>query len=324
MKAKAKTKTLHNKRHGHHQRRSNKFNSIYFPYLPIAVILIISVFSGNLQTLRGTLAYATSMSHSNLLQATNNQRSKNGQSTLSVNQKLSTAAQKKAEDMAARNYWSHNTPDGDEPWVFIDSTGYKYQKAGENLAYGFLTSEETVVGWMNSPTHKENMLDGSFTEVGFGYVNSANFNESGEQTIVVAMYGKPATLAATNTSPAPAPVLASSAPKETKPTVAETKPEPTEAKQPAQDKIKLTANVAPQEITRVQAWTGGNAPWTLYATVMIVAGAILFMLLRHGLAFRHLIRDSENFVMHHPVLDATLISVIILGLLLSQTIGVIL
>src|SRR6185436_5689145 len=69
--------------------------------------------------------------------------------------------------------------------------GYNYSSAGENLAYGYPTSAEAVTGWMNSPGHRANMLNGTFSEVGFGFANSANFNGSGEETVVVAEYGAP-------------------------------------------------------------------------------------------------------------------------------------
>lgn len=333
VKPKTKMHHSHKKRHGHHQKRNRTFASVYFPYLPIALVFIANVFWGSFQPLRGTLAYATSMSHSALLSATNSHRASNGKTTLFINQSLSSAAQTKANDMAERNYWSHNTPTGEEPWVFIDNTGYKYLKAGENLAYGFATSEDTVVGWMNSPSHRTNMLDDAYSEVGFGYTNSANFNGAGQQTIVVAMYAKPQTLAATspatqpasaNPAPGPQPVAAQT--EEVKPvpvpalTVEQNQSEP----RPVSTDIKITAEIPPQEIARVQTLTGGSAPWTLYATTMLAAAAVLFMLIRHSLAFRHLIRDSQRFVAHHPLIDATLLSVVLLAIILSQTVGIIL
>src|SRR5690606_3424397 len=130
----------------------------------------------------------------------------NGKAALSLNDKLNAAAQAKAEDMKARNYWSHNTPDGQEPWVFFDAQGYIYKKAGENLAYGFATSTETVTGWMNSPSHKANLLDGAFTEVGFGFANSENFVSTGNETIIVAMYAQPYTQPASTPPEQAAPV----------------------------------------------------------------------------------------------------------------------
>jgi hypothetical protein len=131
------------------------------------------------------------MSIGNLLSATNQARLSNGVGSLSNNAKLNNAAQAKANDMATRNYWSHNTPEGNPPWVFITNAGYSYSRAGENLAYGFATSADTVDGWMNSPAHRENVLNAGYSEVGFGIVNAPNYNNSGNETLVVAMYAAP-------------------------------------------------------------------------------------------------------------------------------------
>ena len=135
------------------------------------------------------LAYATSLSIGDLQSATNAQRAANGVGALALNGQLNAAAQSKANDMATRNYWSHNTPEGQEPWIFFSAAGYSYTTAGENLAYGFSTSADTVTGWMNSPPHKANLLNTGFRDVGFGFANSDNYQGNGQQTIVVAMYG---------------------------------------------------------------------------------------------------------------------------------------
>ena len=165
----------------------------------MGLIVGISMLVNSLFLQPQVLSYATNTSTGGLLASTNVQRTNNGLSGLTLNSKLSQAAQAKANDMVARNYWSHNTPDGQEPWVFISNAGYDYLAAGENLAYGFATSEDTVTGWMNSPGHRANILNSNYQEVGFGMANSSNFVSNGEQTIVVAMYGKPVA------APAPTP-----------------------------------------------------------------------------------------------------------------------
>lgn len=148
------------------------------------------------------LAYATALTADGLLQQTNQQRSNNHQEPLYINSKLTQAAQAKANDMVARNYWSHNTPDGKQPWDFIKPTGYQFTGAAENLAAGYPDNAAVINGWMNSPGHRENILNANYREVGFGYANSPNYNGQGQQTVVVAMYGEPA---GPFTPPAPAP-----------------------------------------------------------------------------------------------------------------------
>jgi uncharacterized protein YkwD len=200
----ARSRVHEHKRHGKHQTHTKHFVKVYYPYLPLLIIVGVGILFNSYWQPRsrsGVLPYATSMSIGALLAQTNVDRANNGVAGLALNPQLNQAAQAKANDMATRNYWSHNTPDGQAPWVFIDNAGYKYQKAGENLAYGFMTSDDAVAGWMNSPPHRENLLDSSFLDVGFGFANSENYQSSGPETIVVAMYGK--ALGATAAAPAP-------------------------------------------------------------------------------------------------------------------------
>lgn len=118
----------------------------------------------------------------------NQERKKAGIAPLKLDERLNAAAKAKAEHMTKYNYWDHYAPDGTSPWSFIKSNGYDYKTAGENLAEGFSYSSEVVAGWMNSPTHKANVL-GDYTDVGYASLNSVILGE--ETTLVVAMYGDP-------------------------------------------------------------------------------------------------------------------------------------
>lgn len=117
-----------------------------------------------------------------LISFTNQKRAENGAPALSSNAALSNAASKKADDMFAKNYWAHNSPDGTTPWVFIKQAGYDYVYAGENLAKGFNNSTDVVNAWMASPDHRANVLSQNFKDVGFA-VKSGSLN--GEQTFLV-------------------------------------------------------------------------------------------------------------------------------------------
>lgn len=333
MPTKTKKVTNH-KRHGAHHRHSKQYKKVYWPYLPLVVSVALSLFVSYIAPRTSTLAYATSMSQQGLLDATNSHRANNGQTALSLNSKLNSAAQAKANDMVARNYWSHTTPDGQEPWVFISNAGYSYLKAGENLAYGFLTSADTVIGWMNSPSHKANMLDSAYLEVGFGFANSENFNNSGNQTVVVAMYGKPQTLGATQQTPAPTQAAPAPTP------VAQAQPAPvpapaTPAEQAKPEEIKeetkpkenpvntatgmTVANTKP--INRVQTLTEGNAPWATLAIGVLTGTLATTYALKHAIALKRFIKDGERFILHHPLFDSTVIGLAILSFTLLQTTG---
>jgi uncharacterized protein YkwD len=330
---------------------------VYWPYLPLIALLLGSAFLNIWQPLQvnkpASLAYATEMSRSGLLSNTNTQRSNNGKASLAINDKLNASAQAKANDMVARNYWAHNTPDGQQPWIFFDAQGYAYTKAGENLATGYATTYDTIIGWMNSPTHRANMLDSTFTEVGFGFANSANYIEGNtNMTIIVAHYAKPVVASAVSPpppapAPAPAPVVQAAptasrpAPtpepepsQETEVVVEETKPdEDTEQQseeiasrdiQPINTDNPDTSSGESQRTSRIQILTGGNAPWS--ALVISIAGFSLAMiwLLKHLVIVKRYIIEGEHFVAHHPILDLIVVAIIALAVYLNQTAGIIL
>lgn len=122
-----------------------------------------------------------------IIEATNNRRIEDGLPPLVVNEKLSEAAAQKASDIYTNNYWAHNSPAGRTPWDFINATGYSYVFAGENLARDFTSAQEVVKAWMRSPTHRANLLDGNFREIG---VAVAGGNLQGKEgTLVVQMFG---------------------------------------------------------------------------------------------------------------------------------------
>lgn len=325
----------HKKRRGHHHKRTKEYHRVYLPYLPLVIAIVISIAVSGWRPTGSTLAYATNTSVSGLLQSTNSQRAANGQGSLVLNSQLNNAAQSKANDMVARNYWSHNTPDGQEPWIFVDAAGYKYLKAGENLAYGFTDSDGTITGWMNSPSHKSNMLDSAFTEVGFGYANSADYNNSGAETVVVAMYAKPQTLGASSqpapTTPTPEPAQQAPTPTASSP-INEAVPEAETAQAvPVNEEVKPkpvaftseTRGLEPvgQPVTRVAAITGSQAPLAVFTVGLVVGLAVMALLMKHGLGLKRLIQDSESFVLHHPLFDSTVVGLIIVGITLLQTTG---
>jgi hypothetical protein len=102
---------------------------------------------------------------------------------------LSSAAQAKLQDMFAKNYWDHTSPTGEKAWIFIDKTGYSYSVAGENLARGFVSADGMVDAWMDSPTHKKNILDKDFRETGIAVGNGVINGKSA--TVAVQLFGKP-------------------------------------------------------------------------------------------------------------------------------------
>ncbi|MCX6724696.1 MAG: CAP domain-containing protein, partial [Candidatus Shapirobacteria bacterium] len=120
---------------------------------------------------------------------TNQKRAENGLTPLALNGKLNEVAQRKAGDMFAFNYWAHVSPSGRSPWSFFQEVGYKYLYAGENLARDFMNSEAVVEAWMNSPSHRDNLLNPNYKEIGLSVVNGTL--NGVETTLVVQMFGTP-------------------------------------------------------------------------------------------------------------------------------------
>ncbi|MFB7708423.1 CAP domain-containing protein [Streptomyces sp. NPDC056105] len=103
-----------------------------------------------------------------VLTLVNNERSKAGCSPLTMNAKLTKAAQDHSKDMASHQNMSHTGSDGSSPDVRITRAGYSWSSYGENVAYGYSTPEKVMAAWMSSPGHKRNILDCSFKEIGIG------------------------------------------------------------------------------------------------------------------------------------------------------------
>lgn len=110
---------------------------------------------------------AKTLGESEIIILTNVERSKAGATPLTVSAELSAIARVKAEDMIAKQYFAHIAPDGTGVATLAEQYHYEFLNIGENLAVGeFDSSAEVVTGWMNSPGHRANMLNTSFTEIG--------------------------------------------------------------------------------------------------------------------------------------------------------------
>lgn len=142
-------------------------------------------------------AFASEINQENVINLINQERTSRGISSLKIDSDLNQAAGLKSRDMINRNYFDHYAY-GLSPWDFITISGYNYLYAGENLAMDFNTSEGVVKAWMNSPTHRDNILNPDFTETGIGIVKGDFIeNSSVHQTTMISnMFGrkKPAIL----------------------------------------------------------------------------------------------------------------------------------
>jgi hypothetical protein len=207
--------------------------------------------------LPGVLGYASQIDPAKVIELTNSERLGAGLEVVNQNSELSQAALAKAADMFTKGYWAHVSPTGTEPWSFITSSGYKYQHAGENLARDFGNPTDIVKAWMASPTHRQNLLDGRYKDIGVavmdGYINGV------ETTIVVQMFGSPQTSVSNIASERveARPVLAA---EQAKPPVpAETKVEV--ISEPAGEKLIPSSGLSPLDLKR---------SWSLAFVVLVL------------------------------------------------------
>ncbi|MEK7588644.1 MAG: CAP domain-containing protein [Patescibacteria group bacterium] len=124
-----------------------------------------------------------------LTSLTNDQREDNNLPKLQINPLLTEAAKLKANDMATRGYFSHNTPEGFTPWYWLDRVGYNYKYAGENLAVNFFESESVAQAWMNSPSHRANIVKKDYTEIGIAV--ASGIYEGRDTVFAVQFFGTP-------------------------------------------------------------------------------------------------------------------------------------
>jgi hypothetical protein len=291
-----KPKVHHKKRQAGHHRQSKPYLKAYWPYLPMLLVVGLGIAVNSLWSNTHVLGSQADFSGSALLSDTNQKRSASDESVLSLNTALSAAAQAKANDMAIHDYWSHTSPDGQTPWSFITSSGYNYQQAGENLAYGFASANDVISGWMNSQEHRANILNDAYSEVGFGVAVSQNYQGHGPQTIVVAEYAEPAEAAAHITFQVD--------------------------NQPVQA-VKSAQEIAAQPVSRVQVLTNGQAVWSLAAVSAITGVAATLFILRHGFRLKRWLNQGEAFVVQHPYVDVAIVFVVTVGYLLTRTSGII-
>ena len=135
------------------------------------------------------LGFSSNITPEKIIELTNAERAKLGVPALKENKLLSEAARQKAADMFAFNYWAHVSPSGRTPWAFFTDVGYKYQYAGENLARDFRDSDSVVRAWMNSPSHRENVVNTKYQEIGVAVVSGTL--QGVETALVVQCFGTP-------------------------------------------------------------------------------------------------------------------------------------
>lgn len=157
---------------------------------------------------------------SDLMQQVNFERTGRFVPALIINSKLNEAANVKSSDMLTRHYFGHVNPDGNYVWPVIEATGYTpYLTLGENLAMDFFSASAVVEAWMNSPTHRANILNQKFQDQGLASI-FGNFEVGYDSIMITNLFG---TLLKKASPPPPPPAAKITPP----PAVAKTTPKPT-------------------------------------------------------------------------------------------------
>ncbi len=167
-----------------HKDTHNKAHLISWQALFFYVCLFIflqvgfSIISYTKPGVLGISANLENLDQKKIIELTNTERQKLGLSPVSENEELDKAASAKADNMFTENYWAHFAPSGKSPWDFILGAGYRFTFAGENLAKNFYSSDDVVKAWMNSPSHRENLLNSKYKDIGIavkmGVLNGQN------------------------------------------------------------------------------------------------------------------------------------------------------
>lgn len=250
------------------------YAKVYWPYLPLVLILGIGLWLGHPSSeraQRGTLNYATDVNNAQLLASTNRQRASHGQSALQVSSDLAASAKIEAQNIVDQNSWDAASA------------------SNQTIAYGFDSSDQAVKGWLNSAASRQTVLDGGYRQVGYGTVQSQNFQNDGPATIIVALYGQASSSAGNQAA-----------------SIGLNQP--------------LLANTV-TSISKVQTLTDGNMPWIGLAVAVLGVLCVVFLVLKHSLGFRRSWRRGEKFVLSHPVFDLTLVALAAVCALLCQNVG---
>ncbi len=174
--------------------RGNDYKPMLFTAGSVAVIALILLFVEAGYVFDTKVAFNKSNFLASVLPGvlaslTNDDRAASNIATLAPDPLLAQAAQLKANDMAAKGYFSHVAPDGKTPWYWLDQVAYPYTYAGENLAVNFTDSKDVEEAWMKSPTHHANIVKQQYTRIGIGVAQGQY--QGKDTTFVVQFFATP-------------------------------------------------------------------------------------------------------------------------------------
>lgn len=265
----------------------------------------------------GVLGIEANITIQQIIENTNKERQAKGLSPLKENNALSAAAAAKAKNMFDENYWAHFSPSGKDPWGFIKGAGYGYTYAGENLARNYYNADDVVKAWMNSPTHRDNLLNSRYQDIGIAVLEGTLQGQ--KTTLIVQMFGTPYNAVAVKPNAVAVKPEVNAPAKEV--TVKEqsvvqvTPPSSASAQTPVREtpRFNQTVLVAGTQNPNQEAVIDPNV--LIKASGMVLAGFLALLIMIDMLVLR---RRGVFRISSHHLAHLGLISLLILALLVSK------
>ena len=120
-----------------------------------------------------------------VLHSMNAQRLAEGLHPLVIDERLAAAASDRMRHMEEEAYWSHESPAGLTPFVWVRMRAYDFRKVGENLAAGFETSQVLMDSWMESPGHRANIISPDYEDCGIAIIDGSTRGPARGRSVVV-------------------------------------------------------------------------------------------------------------------------------------------
>lgn len=239
-----------------------------------ALLLISKLVAVSAIALIPAPAELSTITSAKIVELTNAERQKKGVGKLGVNSLLAAAAQQKAQHMLDKDYFAHISADGVTPWFWMAKVGYEYEMAGENLAIDFTQAEDVVAAWLASPSHRDNMLQGAYSDIGVA-VASGEF-QGGTSIVVVQMFGK-------GVGPATSPAVAG---KQAAPSIAPTPvPSPAPAVAATPEPAPVPADTTAPGEPRIAVSGGTNVKDSVYVTIEAEGGSRVRLLVNNQIRY---------------------------------------
>lgn len=141
------------------------FKSYIFYFLAIALMGVLVLFPSFVNS------QSVTSNNNEIIELTNIEREKYGLTPLVFNDELYELARARTEDMEKYNYFAHMNPYGKKFSHFLQETDYNFIIAGENLGINFYSNEKLMKAWMDSPSHKKNIINSTFSDIAIFYSN---------------------------------------------------------------------------------------------------------------------------------------------------------